>query len=297
MCLFCAFILFAVFLFAGEEIGPSRRVRRMLSQRSALRRFLAPGVVPTARLLLFGSVTPLLMLAGAGIVYLSMAHVTSPSYGADEQIEQIVVFSVFSFGFTLFLIGLTAFLRARAKNASGPRVLLLVTLFLLTAGPWVLAAMAGVMTSGTDSALAVASPSPLYVLVVTLDAIRRGTVASGTKTVPVLATLLCAGIYGVIGMAMTMAAARKCNRIIAEHEAMLSEADRRLAAEDAEAEARKRKAEEDAEAAARAEAEKPAPADAPPADEEAAPAAQRAPLDAPPEEAQVAKPPDADEPA
>ncbi len=258
---YCLFILFCAFLFAGEEIGPSRRVRRLIAGQNALRRFLAPGVMPTARLLLIGSLAPLGALLVGGLAYVN----TSPgaaSYGLDEQVEQLMLFGLYAVGFTLFLVGLTAFLRARAKTAATPRVLMLVILFLVAAGPWVLAAMAGVMSSGNDSSLAVAAPSPLFVLFVVLDAVRRG---GDAKTVAVLASLVASGAYAVIGAGMVVSAGRRCRAIIDGHESMLAEADRRLAAEDAEAVRHKQQTEWIA------EADKPA-------EDDPAPEAQRAPI-------------------
>jgi ABC-type transport system involved in multi-copper enzyme maturation permease subunit len=274
MLLYCAFILFSAFLFAGEAIGPSRRVKRLLREKSFVRRFLAPGVVPTARLLLLGSVGPLCLLAIGGIAYLSARGL--PRYSsltADEQIEQIVLFTVYALGFTLFTIGLTSWLRSRASSTATPRVMLLVVMFLLTAGPWVLAAMAGVMSTRGSSAIAVAAPSPVFALYVVGDVVRRG---AADKTVPVLALLCAAGAYGALGAFFTLSSARRCQRIVAQHEAMLVEADRRLAVEDAEALERMRAAEQRAlEAAELPGGAPPAPAEA--ADDEPAPEAQRGP--------------------
>ncbi|MSP23769.1 MAG: ABC transporter permease [Myxococcales bacterium] len=224
MSLYSMFVNFGVLLFAFEEIGPSRRVQKALAARGSTRRAFAPGVLAALRLQLIVSALGLFAIAAIGAVTL---QAVAPS-NADEQLKQVLLFLGFAAGFALFLVGLGAFLRARATAAVGPRVALLAIQFLLFAAPWVLAAITGVFTNGDRSAIAIAAPSPLFVLLVGLPALRA-------EPALVLATVATASIYTVLGGVFAFMARRRCRAIIAAHEQLLCEADRRLAAEDAEA--------------------------------------------------------------
>lgn len=247
------FVVFCAFLFAGEPIGPSRRVQAMLAGAGRLRRWLAPGVLRATLMQLACSLLGVGTLTACGIGYVEMVSAPRPI----EQLEQIVLFGAYTAGFVIFTIGLTAYLRARSTTPAVPRVLLLVFLFVLFTLPWIAAAVAGVLTrssgGATEGALAVASPSPIYAGVA---------VAAVTKPDPgvaVIASMSWSVIYAMVGLALVGAAARRCQVIIKTHEAVLAEADRRLAAEDdhqAEQAAARARAREEA---ARRAAERPPP--------------------------------------
>lgn len=224
---FCTYVLFCVFLFAGEAIGPSRRVKIALKRAGGLRRFLAPGVMKVAQLQLMVAVLTIVALAITGVV---MLQTTPGTPRVDVQTEQVVVFAVYALGFASFLIGLTAYLRARSTGGGLPRVLLLVILFGLTFGPWILAAITGVLQSSTSmksSASAIAAPSPGYAFFA-VDALSRP-----DPGVAVVASIAASILYAAIGLGFLLAGGAKCRKIIVEHEAMLAMADRRLAEEDA----------------------------------------------------------------
>ncbi|MBI4704185.1 MAG: ABC transporter permease [Deltaproteobacteria bacterium] len=229
MCAVVLFLLFGAFLFAGEPIGPSRRVAVMLAEVGAgrLRRFVAPGVVGAAALQLILGLALLALLGGAGAAYLVLAGAPR----LERQIAWIVVFTPYAAGFIVFVVGLAAYLRVRTGTTAVARVLLLVFLFFLALGPWIGAAISGLLATASgwasDAALAVASPSPFYVFVA-LDAVH-----GSTPSVAPVASTACAVAYAVIGFLLVALARRRCNRIIRQHEQLLAEADRRLAEEDA----------------------------------------------------------------
>jgi hypothetical protein len=273
------FIIFNAFLFAGEPIGPSRRVKRMLAGSGAFRRFLSPGVMRAAQLQMMVAVLSLVALCMVGI---SVVQTARGVPRVDEQTEQLVVFSLYALGFSTFVIGLAAYLRARATGSAVPRVLLLVVLFFLAAGPWILAIISGVIASsgsGTGDEYALAAPSPFYVFLA-LDALTRP-----DPGVTVVASITASIGYAALGLAFLVVARSKCKAIIDEHEDVLAEADRRLAEEDAlTAQSR-----EEARAAALAELEQPHSIESavavhaahqsqrPPAPDEAAPPSAEAP--------------------
>jgi ABC-type transport system involved in multi-copper enzyme maturation permease subunit len=249
------FIAFSAFLFGGEAIGPSRRVKAMLQEASRWRRMLAPGVAHAGRMQL---VAGLLAMALLGIAGITVVTLEAPG-NATEQVEQIILFSTYALGFTCFLVGLAAQLRARSTTTTVPRVLFGVFLFFLAIGPWIGAAITGVMAHSSGKfgpALAVAAPSPFYVLFIALEAV--------TKTDPgvaIIATIATAIGYAAVGLLLLGLASRRCKTIITEHEEVLAEADRRLAEEDAAAEAALREEEEADEQAAIEALERPDAAD------------------------------------
>ena len=100
--------------------------------------------------------------------------------------------------------------------------------------------------------MAVASPSPFYVLFIGLEATTKP-----DPGVAILATMISAIGYAALGLLFLGLAHGRCKRIISEHEQVLAEADRRLAEEDAEAETEQAEAEQASEAAAREALENP----------------------------------------
>jgi len=237
MSIYVVFIVFCALLFGGEPIGPSRRVKQLLEEAGALRRFIAPGVVKAAQLQLVCALLALAALCAVGVVFIN----TVAGARATQQTEQVVVFAAYAIGFSCFVIGLAAWLRSRATSSAVPRVLLIVTLFFISTGPWILAAITGVIGAGSsnNSSLVVAAPSPFYVFVA-LAALARP-----DPGIAVVASMTAAVSYAVLGLLLLLIARGKCKRIIDEHEKVLREADRRLAEEDRQA-ADKREADQHA---------------------------------------------------
>jgi hypothetical protein len=198
----------------------------MLAQASPLRQLLAPGVVKGAQLELVVCSAALLAVL---LVALGQTGFGSPSPAMDR--EMLLVFAAYALGFGAFVIGLTSLLRARAPSAVVPRVLLLVVIFFLSIGPWILAAISGAFSSGGGSPpeLLLAAPSPFYVFVA-LEALSRPSPGS-----EVVASLAASVSYLALGLILLVIAGSKCKEIIDHHRRVLAEADRRLAQEDEDA--------------------------------------------------------------
>jgi ABC-type multidrug transport system ATPase subunit/ABC-type transport system involved in multi-copper enzyme maturation permease subunit len=218
---------FCVFLFAGDPIGPSRRVSLHWDRRGAgrLRRFLGPGVMRSAWLLLVFGVVGLGGLAVAGVDACAAYAATT---GRPEHVDTLVALAGYALSLYVFIVGLGAFLRARATSAGTARVLLFAVLFGLTVGPWVVAAIAGLLgdRSPDRAFLLVASPSPFYVLVV-LDALTHP-----EREIHIVAGAVAVTAWSSLGVLLLVAARGRCAAIVARHEALLAEGDRLLAAED-----------------------------------------------------------------
>ena len=223
------FFIFVVLMVAGEPLGPSRRVRVAWDRagRSRALRALGPGVVPATTWLI-----GLVLVAFAACIGVGLLTLTKPS---DRDV--LIAFDGQLLAFLLFLCGLSAFFRTRAEGATVPRVLLVVTTVVAAIGPWIVMAIAGVVTQTSDGTLALASPSPTYAFVLA-EQIQRGSADVANLILP---AILCSAGYALFGVGLfAMAAGRAHARLGQERErltrleAML---DAELSAEEAAAEA------------------------------------------------------------
>ena len=222
-CLFL-FFSFCVFLFAGDPIGPSRRVVIHWDRARAgrFRRFLGPGVMRSAMLLLvLGS------LALAAVAVVGVERVSAYSSASSNDVAAVLTFAGYTLAFYVFIVGLGAFLRARSASALSSRVMLFAILFGLGVGPWIGAAIAGLITETMgNEALVFASPSPFYVFVM-VEAIHRGK----SDLVVAVGGVTAIG-WGLLGVVLLLAASKRCRDIIQKHEDLLARTEKILAAED-----------------------------------------------------------------
>ena len=227
MSVMLVFLVFAIFVFQGDSIGPSRKVLIHWERKNAgwLTRFFGPGLLKTSTLIFIMGAASLLVIgaAGVGVCFLS-PHVTG---GRDLEAQRVISFLEYAATYFLFLAGFAAWVRTRSSTPGIARVMLLVAIFLTAAGPWIVAAIAGVISDGSDEALVVAAPSPFFafVLVESLDKSYRG--------LAMIAGAICSLAWALIGLGLFAAAANRAKQIIHKHHAMLAEADAMLAREDA----------------------------------------------------------------
>jgi ABC-type transport system involved in multi-copper enzyme maturation permease subunit len=226
LCALLVFFSFCVFLFQGDPIGPSRRVTAAWDEAraGAFRRFLGPGVTRSGVLMLAGGVGGLVVVGGVGAVAMR-------GLPREDQLSVLVMIG-YAVGFYVFLVGLGAFLRSRTSTAMVSRVVLFMILFAIAGGPWIFAVIADLIADNTThEALIIAAPSPFYVFMM-IDALQR---ARGEALL--VAGLIAIVFWAILGLVFLSLARARCARIIAQHEVMLAETERILAAEDA-AEAR-----------------------------------------------------------
>lgn len=220
------FLMFGVYLFIADSLGPSRRVVLHWDRLNVSRfgRFLGPGLIKTSMMQLVMTAATLTVPVLVGLIALPGGP------GAGTNAVGIVMVAVYAAGFVLFSVGLGAFLRARSSAAMLPRVLLLAVHTFVAIGPWVVAAIAGIFASPAGrEALVIAAPSPVYVFLA-LDALDRG-----KEELLVAGAFFTAVVWAMLG-AMFLALARmRARRIITQHDAALAETDRLLAEEDARA--------------------------------------------------------------
>lgn len=220
------FLSFCVFLFAGDPVGPSRRVQAHWDQMGAgrFRRFLGPGVMRSAVLLAIGGVASLAALTACclGVIQAS-GHTASAEHAA-----QVIVFAAYALCFYVLTVGLGAWLRSRATSSLVARVLLFTILFSIAVGPWIVAAIGGLLAprGSGDEALLVASPSPFYAFVM-VNALSKA-----SSEAALVAGGICSVAWAVVGLVLLGAARRKCAAVIQQHEAALAQTDQLLAQED-----------------------------------------------------------------
>jgi hypothetical protein len=211
------FFTFAIFMTAGEPLGPSRRVRVTWDRegRGRLLRALGPGVVPATTWVL-----GLMLLSFAACVGLGFLTLKTKT-----ELEVLFVFAAQLLAFLVFLSGLSAFFRARAEGATAPRVLLLATIVATAAGPWILMAIAGVITR--HDAMALAAPSPTYAFVLAEQMQRSPT------NLPelILAAVLCTAGYALFGVGLLAMAAARVRARLAQERQRLTQLEAMLEAE------------------------------------------------------------------
>ncbi|HYQ42626.1 MAG TPA: ABC transporter permease [Polyangiaceae bacterium] len=203
-----SFGCFGAFLFSSEPFEPSLRVLADWQRRgtSMLARSFGPGIVRACVLLLLVTAGCLVATAGLGVL--------KAKTNADR--DAVLAFHGYALAFFGFVVGFTAWARARATSAGTPRLLLATALFFAFVGPWIAMAVAGIITSQHDRAMLMASPSPSFAV----------TMAQAASTAAPDAGLIlatgsaCAAAWALIGVGLfAVAGVRVRTRLAAEHSA------------------------------------------------------------------------------
>lgn len=231
MCILALHLAFCAFLFAGEPPGPSRRVRIHWDREQAglLRRFLGPGLPKTEMLVAtLGFVCVWLLAFGD----MALVQFFSSPGKTTKHLEQIFFFALYTAGFFVFTTGLTAWLRSRGQTPWVARMVAAALLFLISAGPWMVAAIGGAVTQRHgDDWLVIGAPSPFFALYVTGWLDRSSHAASDMPVVEIGAA--CSLLWGLLGMALLGAAAHRCRGVMREHDAAVQAAEAALRAGEA----------------------------------------------------------------
>jgi len=196
---------YGAFLFSSEPLGPSRRVLAQWQRTgtSALQQSLGPGILRACSLLLLLTVACLAVNAGLGVLQARTA----------AERDAVLAFHGYAAAFFGFVVGFTAWARARAKSAGTPRLLLAAALFFAFVGPWIAMAVAGLVTSQRDRATLMASPSPSFAVTM-VQAVSTSSPDAGL----ILATgAACATAWALIGVGLfAVAGARVRTQLRAE---------------------------------------------------------------------------------
>ncbi len=242
---FAAYAGFCALLFAFDPAGPSRRVlvhwRRM--RAGVMRRFFGPGMPKTASLVVLMCFLGLLAIPAIDMAMLYIQPAASPTSTASwtyytpyvvtrsDRLSQIFVFGAYCAPYFVFTMGLVAYFRSRGHTAWIARLIAGGILFLAAAGPWVIAAIGGVVTSTHDDTwLVVAAPTPFFAYVMVGSFDHHAT--TGDDTPLVQAGLAAAMMWGFLGLVFLVLAGRKCGRAVREQNAIHEQTEAALRAED-----------------------------------------------------------------
>jgi ABC-type transport system involved in multi-copper enzyme maturation permease subunit len=226
---FALFLAFCAFLFAAEPPGPSRRVRvHWERQRAgAMKRFFGPGLPKTQLLVAAVGFAGVWLIAFGDI---GLIEFLGSSTKKTRYIEEIFFFGLYTAGFFLFVTGLASWLRSRGQSPWVARLIAAAVLFLVCAGPWVVAAIGGVLTQHRgDDWLVIAAPSPFYALYMMswLDS------SYSRSDVPVVEIgAACSLLWGMFGIALLGAAAHRAHRTVRERDSAAAAAEAALRAEE-----------------------------------------------------------------
>ena len=203
----CGFLTFVALLFAGEPLGPSLRVELGWASTGASRltRLLGPGVVKACALLLgLGGVA----LIAQTLLGFELEPRRSPL--VSNAGAQVLAFGGYALAFFVFVTGFAVWSRARSKTGGGPRLLLASMIFLALVGPWMVMAIAGVISQGRDEALVLAAPSPTYAGVM----MKALATSSAHSRLVLSAGGLCAAGWAVIGLGLFAVGALRTRRLL-----------------------------------------------------------------------------------
>lgn len=227
-----SFFICCAFLFQSEPLGPSRRVKADYAREgaSAMRRFLGPSAVNGATLVLSLGAALLALSGLAWFAMISRPSLAPTSYlPAADPYAAIALFIGYALATHVFMTGAAAFIRVRVASLAASRFVLAGVGFVIAAVPWMVGGITGALSAGMSSpSIAVASPSPFYVIVM-IEGMRT---TSATPTIVFTSGVACILAYATGGVMLLGLARRRSNAIIAGHDRALAEAEARLAAED-----------------------------------------------------------------
>jgi hypothetical protein len=231
LCFLAFHLTFCAFLFAGEPPGPSRRVQvHWLRERAGfLRRFFGPGLPRTALMVATVGFTCIWLLAFG---QMALIHFFSSPTLQIKHMEEIFFFALYAAGFFVFLTGLTAWLRSRGQSPWVARMVAIALLFLVSAGPWLVAVIGGAVTQGhSDDWLVVGAPSPFFAFSM-IDAIETPSHVGPDRPI-VEVGAACSLLWSLVGIAMLGMASHRCRRVVRDHEISLRAAEAALQAGEA----------------------------------------------------------------
>jgi ABC-type transport system involved in multi-copper enzyme maturation permease subunit len=220
-------VTFGAFVFAGEPIGPSRRVKINWKRHEVgmWKRSLGPGVISAAK-----TQINLLVLGTLILTLPIIAHMFITKMLNWENGMAVGVLMLYLISFGVFMVGCTSWLRVRTNSSGVSRVLLLVIVFFAMSGPWILAAISGGLATGrSNGLLVIAAPSPGFALLV-IEELNRSS-AELTK-IYIVASVVCSAAWALFGIGMYGVAKSKCNKIIRDHETAIAKSEEILAKED-----------------------------------------------------------------
>lgn len=148
----------------------------------------------------------------------------------NDRLSQIFVFGAYCAPYFVFTAGLVAYFRSRGQTPWMARLVAGGILLVTAAGPWVIAAIGGAVSSSHDDTwLVVAAPSPFFAYAMVGQFDHPG---STDDTPLVQAGLAAAMFWGLFGLIFLVIAGRRCARAVREQNAIHAQTEAALQAED-----------------------------------------------------------------
>jgi ABC-type transport system involved in multi-copper enzyme maturation permease subunit len=218
-----AFLLaFSVLVFLGEPVSLSRRVKAERSKRARSNIFLPSAINASVVQLVFGCMTIALVGAYSFHVVEARDPAAIPYYGtAFSRV------AAYTFGFFVFLVGFSAWLRARVARPFLARILVVGVVAFVSIVPWVVAAIAGTFTPQAEEGLFIAAPSPFFAFYMFAEAEKTTHIASNIG-----AGWMCIVGWTVLGMGFLVSAFARTRRVVATLDRAVEDTDQKLAEED-----------------------------------------------------------------
>jgi ABC-type transport system involved in multi-copper enzyme maturation permease subunit len=206
---FFVYLIGVAVLFAGEPLGPSRRVAVHWTREGVgrLQRFLGPGLTRANTLLAVFGLLGFALLAAAAHVWAEVAS------GTRAQALGVGAVSAHLAAFFVFLVGLATWLRSRSSAAGPPRLLVLAAVFVFGVGPWIAMAIAGVLAKTDSALLMLAAPSPAYAAVL-YEKVAVGTLTSHAGIVP--AAVISGALLVLSGLGLSLLGKLRIQRRVSE---------------------------------------------------------------------------------
>ncbi len=232
--LIAVLLMIGVALIVGDPLAPSRLVRARWERRGAgpMRRFLGPGLIRGAMLVLLSALVALAACFAGGAMGSQLGGLrnvlgtASTSAGQASAANALAVVIIYTFLFTVFLVGFAAFLRTRRKSAA-PAVArawtIAVTIIALVV-PWILFTILGSLDRSSREAAIFAAPSPAYAYY----AFERELKRYGGGTEHTVAALAAALAWGAAGLILLGLAWERARRAVATQERAVLVTQRRL---------------------------------------------------------------------
>ncbi|MFO0679826.1 MAG: ABC transporter permease [Polyangiaceae bacterium] len=227
---YSAYLTFVVLLFAGEPFAPSRRVhmRWLRTRASGFTRAFGPGLMRTMWLVLLVGLLGYGILAAVSIYSASVPKATTYAYPSTRA-DDIAAASFASYAalFFVFVLGMTTWLRTKVQGALSARIIALAVLFLVSAGPWFVAILGGILSDKDN--IFIAAPSPFYAFYMAVAAENFADVEVRNVAVGAIA----AASWAFLGLLLFGFASRRSARAILDYESQVAATEAALAAEDA----------------------------------------------------------------
>lgn len=235
MQVFIAFLLIlGVSLVVGDPLSASRLVRARWERTGAnpLSRFLGPGLIRGSVLVIGCAFIALAACFAGGVLGSStsglrnLVGVASTSAGSAEAASALAIVVLYTFLFTMFLVGFAAFLRTRKASAAVPvaRAWTIAITIIAIVVPWILFTILGSFDRSARDNAVFAAPSPAYAYF----AFERELHKYGDGAEPTLAALVAALLWGAVGLVLLGVAWERSRRAVSAQERVVENTQKKL---------------------------------------------------------------------